>query len=74
MPDEIEMVPLASSNLAAAGYDAETRTLRIEFQSGSTYDYSGVSQEVNEGLKTSPSPGGYFFRNIRDRYPTERIS
>lgn len=68
----MEMQPLNSSNIAAAGYDADTQTMRIEFKSGSTYSYASVPLEVFEGLITSPSAGGYFFRNVRDRFTTTK--
>lgn len=64
---------LSSSNLAGGSYDDETRVLVIEFQGGAQYSYAGVSQDVVEGLRASLSPGSYFYRNIRDVYPHERI-
>jgi hypothetical protein len=69
---EIEMLPIVSSNLASAGYDAETQTLRIEFGSGSVYSYSGVSPGIYQALMTAPSPGRFFSQNIKDRYSTTR--
>lgn len=73
MPD-FEMTPLDSSNIAAAGYDEESRTLRVEFRSGGTYDYPGVPKETYDGLIAAPSPGSYFHRAIKSFYPAERIS
>jgi hypothetical protein len=67
------MTPLQSSNLSGCDYDPATRTLTIAFNSGSTYAYAGVSEDVYDGLRTSPSPGSYFQRQIKDRYPTEKI-
>jgi hypothetical protein len=64
----IEMKPISSSNLAAAGYDAETRVLDIQFQNGNTYSYDDVPSDVAEGLFTAASAGAYFFNNIKNRY------
>lgn len=68
----IEMMPLNSSNIAAAGYDPEIGTLRIEFKSGAVYSYANVPAEVHADLMTAPSAGGYFFRNIKDRFATTK--
>jgi hypothetical protein len=64
----IEMKPITSSNIAAAGYDAETRVLDIQFQSGDTYSYDDVPAGVAEGLFSAASAGSYFYNNIKNRY------
>lgn len=40
------MHPVVSTNVLAVGYDPPTRTLRVRFRSGGTYDY----YDVNPGL------------------------
>lgn len=60
-----EMHSLQSSNLAACGYDAETKTLTVQFANGSEYTYSGVPEETYEGLLSASSPGQYFHRHIK---------
>ena len=54
-----EWVPLSSSNVRAARYDADLRTLSVMFQSGAEYDYYEVPQTVADGLFNSSSPGRY---------------
>lgn len=54
------MHSLVSSNLAAAGYDDERKTLAIQFTNGSIYHYEEVPREFYEGIFKSDSPGGYF--------------
>jgi len=55
-----------SSQLAAFGYDAQTKTLEIWFKStGTTYHYFDVPPEVFDALKAAPSKGSYFIRNIK---------
>lgn len=71
--DDIEMTPVKSSNVAAVGYDEETRTLRVEFIEGGTYELTGVPKEYYTGLIESPSPGSYYHRNLRDRFHADRI-
>lgn len=70
---EMEMHPLSSSNLQAAGYDEETNTLHVEFVGGGLYAYSGVPQETYVALMAAPSAGSFFHRAIRNRFPTERL-
>lgn len=64
----MEMIPLKSSNLAAAGFDPETRVLDILFVNGTTYSYDEVPQSIADGLFQAPSAGQYFAMNIKNRY------
>ena len=61
-----------STALASIGYEPESRTLEIEFRSGSVYRYFEVEQEVYERLLVATSRGRFFSRHIRDRYPYVR--
>lgn len=64
----IELKACESSNLAAHGYDPETRTLAVRFKSGGVWHYSGVPLEVHEGLCAAASKGGYFATKILPKY------
>jgi hypothetical protein len=70
---EIEKVYVSSSNIEAIGYDEDSETLRIWFNNGSVYDYSGVGIMEYEGFKNAPSLGSYMHQNIRGQYPYEKI-
>lgn len=50
-PEEIVRHPVASSNLASYGYDAEAKTLVVEFRSGAVWAYEGVGEEVFARLR-----------------------
>jgi hypothetical protein len=51
----MEMHPVISTNVKLVGYDSNSRTLRIQFQSGGTYEYSNVTQALfDEMLKPHP--------------------
>jgi hypothetical protein len=63
-----------SSALRAVGYDIDSRTLEIEFRSGSVYDYLDVPPEEALGLLQSASLGRYFGRRIRGSYPARRAA
>jgi hypothetical protein len=56
---EIPLKPFPNSgNIAQYGYDKPTKTLRVEFKSGSTYDYAGVPAKIVEEIEKAPSVGG----------------
>lgn len=56
---------VASSNIAAVGYDPETQTLEVEFLNGGVYQYFNVPREVYDNLLSSGSMGAYFQNNIK---------
>ena len=58
-----------STAVWAAGYDESLRLLQIELMNGGVYDYLNVPREVYEGLMKADSKGGYYNREIRDKYP-----
>lgn len=59
------MQPVDSSNLAAVGYNSSSQTLRIRFNDGSLYEYSGVPEHVHNGLLSAPSKGRYFDQQVK---------
>lgn len=63
-----------SHHIERIQYEPNTQTLRIEFTNGAVYDYAGVPLTVWNGLDQAGSTGTYFWANIRNRYPTTRIS
>jgi lysyl-tRNA synthetase class 2 len=66
-------VALESSVFASARYFPRKRTLELEFSSGAVYRYFDFSpQEYDEFLRAD-SKGGYFSRNIRDRFRCQQI-
>jgi hypothetical protein len=69
------MVPVASSNLAAVGYDPATGELRIRFHRGNRlYAYYGISAALHRGLMTAGSKGRFFAYYIRWRYRGHRLT
>ena len=67
----MRMVPVASSDLAAVGY--EHGTLYVEFHSGGTYRYTGVPECVHRELMAAPSHGRSFHRVIRNSFPYQKV-
>jgi hypothetical protein len=59
-----------SSALAAIAYDASRHELRATFRdSGRTYAYEDVPQELYDGLLFADSMGAYFNAHIREHFP-----
>lgn len=59
--------------MRSVGYDARSRILEIEFDSGSVYQYLGVPTWY-EGLRRAESKGRYFNTEIRDLYPYVQVN
>lgn len=70
----MEMIPVASSNVAAVGYDSDRRILRLRFHNGTLYEYSGVPETVYWTLMNAPSKGSFVNDNIKTgAYPYRQI-
>jgi hypothetical protein len=70
------LVPVVSTDIAAAGYDPQTGELQVQFTTGAIYSYTGVPPEVYEGFLTASSKGAYFaqvFRKQPGLFPVQRI-
>jgi hypothetical protein len=74
MADDIEMIPVSSSQIAAVGYDANTQELRVAFVKGGLYSYDDVPAEVFENLKQAASVGSYFHDAVKGAYNYNRLS
>jgi hypothetical protein len=65
---------LDSSVILAAGYQAETRMLRVTFRgTGKTYDYLDVPPETYAAFMASESYGTWFNEHIRDHFRFQRV-
>lgn len=62
-----------SSTIERIGYDSNSSTLRIEFKSNRTYDYSNVPESVFDELRSASSVGSYHARNIKNSYSYTEI-
>jgi hypothetical protein len=68
------MTYVQSSALEQVSYDQAAHTLRATFRdSGRTYVYRRVPQEVYDGLIFADSLGAYFNAHVRDRYDFEEV-
>ena len=64
--------PVASSSIAAFGYDEASRILEVEFPNGSVYRYFGVPASVYGAMKEAASVGMFFHAMIRNRFASQR--
>jgi hypothetical protein len=69
----MDRAPVQSSNIRSVGYDSASRTLEVEFHTGSIYQYFGVPEAVYQTLMRAASKGAYFQEHIRDRYSFRQV-
>lgn len=72
-PDEIQMLPVESSNIAAIGYDPHDLVLQVDFLNGGHYQYFDVPPQIFEGFQAASSKGGYFNYEIKGEFDYERL-
>ena len=67
-------VPLKqSSNIKGAEYDGESKTLRVHFLKGGSYDYPGVEQDKVDDFSAADSPGKFHFNFIKGYYQHNKV-
>ncbi|MCY3782253.1 MAG: KTSC domain-containing protein [Chloroflexi bacterium] len=64
---------VASSNVRSIGYDRDSETLEIEFNSGSIYQYFGVPEQMYDEIMRAPSKGRFVHQYIRNQYAYSRV-
>ena len=64
---------VASSNIAALGYDPATETLEVEFLNGSIYQYYNVPEPMYDKLMREGSKGRFLNFYIKNAYPYSRV-
>jgi hypothetical protein len=64
----MKRTPIESSMIHDVGYDPETKTLEIGFNSGTVYQYFDVEKEDFDGLMKVPSAGQCFLNDIEPFY------
>lgn len=70
----MKQIVFGESIIAAAGYDALTKELVVEFtQTNWSVLFVDVSEDVWIGLYDSTCPDDYFRQNIRGKYEERRL-
>lgn len=61
-------IPVESSNIADIGYDEQSMTLEVGFNSGTVYQYFDVPQTMHQELMAASSKGTFLNANIKNNY------
>jgi hypothetical protein len=64
----IKTSPVESSNLAAIGYDAESKTLQVDFKNGKRWQYPNVPAELFAEFQAAESVGKFFAARIKSQF------
>ena len=65
MKNEIPLIPVKSSQIAAIGYDAPNQILAVKFARGGIYHYRNFPADEWNKFRTAESFGSYFIKNIK---------
>ena len=68
----MERDPVESSNIVSIGYDSDSETLEVEFNT-SVYQYYNVPEHVYNSFMEAPSKGQFLNVNIKNAYPYSRV-
>jgi hypothetical protein len=69
----LELGPVDSTLLEAAGYDAAMQELEVVFASGKTYRYIGVPRSVYTDLLAAESKGRYLHAKVIGVYDSYEV-
>ena len=67
------MHAVESEALKKVGYDADTRTMRVQFEHGGVYEASDIPPEKHADLMAAEHKGKHFVLNLRHRYQWNRV-
>lgn len=68
-----KMKPVISSNIAAVGYDPESKSVFVQFLAGTVYVYKNVPKSEFDELLMASSLGSYLNKNFKGVYPYELV-
>lgn len=69
----MDRAAVGSSNISEIGYDPNSETLEVLFNSGSVYQYYNVGQVLFDELMQAPSKGQFLNVYIKNAYPYSRV-
>jgi hypothetical protein len=64
----IDWTPVKSSNINKVGYDADNKTMAVEFGDGTIYHYHDVEKNVHDDLVSAKSVGAHLHANVKGAY------
>lgn len=72
-----QLISIQSDNVQAAGYDADSMTMTVQFKNGYTYEYYGVPADLWDSfIAAQPNPWSLvgYPRLVQAGVPYKRIS
>lgn len=69
----IPLQEVKSSNILGLGYHAPTERMAVQFKSGATYIYSGVSSKVAELVRGADSIGSAVHTHLVNKYAFTKL-
>jgi hypothetical protein len=70
----MEMTRINAGKLRAIGYEAKTRTLRVELDDGSALEYGGVGEDLWRRFKSFGAQWSFYRDNIEEEFTPKRVS
>ena len=70
------LVPIASTDIAAAGYDPDGMELQIQYTTGRIYSYQNITPDWYQQFLNMPSKGSFLAQTVRkfpSAFPYTRI-
>lgn len=64
---------IKSSNIKGSVYDTETKSLIIEFNNGTKYEYDEVPHQTYTQFRKSPSQGKFFSTEISKKFKYKKL-
>jgi len=70
----MDMINVSAGKLRAIGYEAKTRTLRVQLDDGSALEYSGIAEALWRRFQSSSSQWSFYRDNIEEEFTARRVS
>jgi hypothetical protein len=69
----MKLTEIESSNIAAIGYDAASKRLRVQFKNGGLYEYPDVPAKAHDEFMGAESKGSHFAKHIRGKFEGKKV-
>lgn len=70
----MKMLKTSSGKLRAIGYEASTRTLRVELDEGTALEYANVGESIWRNFRNASAQWSYYRDNIEEEFTARHIS
>jgi hypothetical protein len=70
----MEMTKVSAGKLRAIGYEAKTRTLRVELDGGNALEYANVSEDLWRRFKSAGAQWSFYRDNIEEELTAKPAS